>query len=338
MKTALVVTTISSSKTRFFADAIDGCRENQWQLIVVGDRKTPEDFALQYGTYLNPEQQNKLSFRTGELLPFNHYSRKNLGYLVAITNGADVIVETDDDNIPYANFWDPRIIVTSGDFLDKPGWVNVYKYFGGGKAWPRGLPLENASTSMEGTVLKQGIRTLIQQGLADGDPDVDAIFRLTCELPVEFKTRSPLILSHETVCPFNSQNTTWFKDAFRLMYLPSTCSFRMTDIWRSFVAQRILRTLDGYLAFHESTVKQDRNPHDLVLDLKNELDGYLYNQAIVRLLSELWLESGSSSVASNMMKCYEALVEADFLQFHELHILEAWLGDCSSLKILDERV
>jgi hypothetical protein len=39
--------------------------------------------------------------------------------------------------------------------------------------------------------------------------------------------------------PFNSQNTAWYPKAYPLLYLPSYCSFRMTDIWRSFVAQRI---------------------------------------------------------------------------------------------------
>jgi hypothetical protein len=40
-----------------------------------------------------------------KFLPSKHYARKNLGYLIAIKNGAEIIIETDDDNIPEKNFW-----------------------------------------------------------------------------------------------------------------------------------------------------------------------------------------------------------------------------------------
>ncbi|MBV5271274.1 MAG: DUF288 domain-containing protein, partial [Afipia sp.] len=71
------------------------------------------------------------------------------------------------------------------------------------------------------------------------NPDVDAIYRLTLPLPQSFREEQPVALGRNVWCPFNSQNTTWWKEAAPLLYLPSFCSFRMTDIWRSFVAQRI---------------------------------------------------------------------------------------------------
>ena len=42
-------------------------------------------------------------------IPWNHFGRKNLGYLVAIARGAQVIWDFDDDNL-----------VTAGDFPDFP--------------------------------------------------------------------------------------------------------------------------------------------------------------------------------------------------------------------------
>ena len=58
----------------------------------------------------------------------------------------------------------------------------------------------------------------------------------------------------DTWCPFNSQNTAWWRDAVPLLYLPAYCSFRMTDIWRSFVAQRIAWENGWRLLFHEPTI------------------------------------------------------------------------------------
>ena len=85
----------------------------------------------------------------------------------------------------------------------------------------------------------QTVACPIQQGLADGNPDVDAIFRLVLPLPMNFGRKPPIALCRGAWCPFNSQNTSWWPAAYPLLYLPAYCSFRMTDIWRSFVAQRI---------------------------------------------------------------------------------------------------
>ena len=35
-----------------------------------------------------------------DAMPLYNYSRKNIGYLLAMRDGAEVIVETDDDNRP----------------------------------------------------------------------------------------------------------------------------------------------------------------------------------------------------------------------------------------------
>ena len=48
--------------------------------------------------------QKKLDFQSIKFIPENHYSRKNIGYLHAISNGAKIIFETDDDNLPKKIF------------------------------------------------------------------------------------------------------------------------------------------------------------------------------------------------------------------------------------------
>ena len=49
-------------------------------------------------------RQKKTNLSLANNLPLNSYSRKNVGYLVAIMNGAKNIIETDDDNFPYKSF------------------------------------------------------------------------------------------------------------------------------------------------------------------------------------------------------------------------------------------
>lgn len=65
------------------------------------------------------------------------------------------------------------------------------------------------------------------QGLADVDPDVDAIFRLTQPLNITFAKSAPsVVLPHGIMAPFNSQNTLFDRDALWGLLLPVTTTFR----------------------------------------------------------------------------------------------------------------
>ena len=170
----------------------------------------------------------------------------------------------------------------------------------------------------------------IQQGLADGDPDVDAIYRLLLPLPLSFQPGTAIALGAGSWCPFNSQNTTWWRDAFPLLYLPAYCSFRMTDIWRSFVAQRIAWANGWSILFHEPTVWQERNEHNLMRDFKDEVPGYLHNTAICEALAALNLKPGVAHLGANLRSCYEKLVEQRWVGEQELELLDAWIADLAA--------
>lgn len=58
------------------------------------------------------------------------------------------------------------------------------------------------------------VKCPIQQGLADGNPDVDAIHRLVLQLSVAFRTGRQIGLGAGAWCPFNSQSTAWFPEAY----------------------------------------------------------------------------------------------------------------------------
>ncbi len=113
------------------------------------------------------------------------------------------------------------------------------------------------------------------------------------------------------------------------MYLPSFVSFRMTDIWRSFVAQRCLWELGYGVVFHAPEMFQDRNPHNLMRDFEQEIPGYLGNEGIRSVLEGLSLNTGAEEVGNNCHRCYQALVEAGFVPAEEMPLLDMWLSDLS---------
>ena len=330
--TFIVITSIADERHPVLKIIAARAKSHEVPLIIVGDKASPENFKLEGCEFYSLRDQTKLSFKLAEKLPIGHYSRKNLGYLLAIEKGAKVLVETDDDNIPLATFWNERSIEAEAHLLEETGWTNVYNYFTDVNIWPRGFSLEHLHNPLPELHNISKVISPIQQGLADENPDVDAIYRLTMPLPVYFKKSSNIALGNKSFCPFNSQNTTWFKEAFQLLYLPSYCSFRMTDIWRSFVAQRIAWSCGWTILFHNCTVRQERNIHNLMNDFRDEICGYENNNKIYNSLKELRLEEGTGNIAENMVRCYTALINLGLLDHAELGLLEAWLEDISILE------
>jgi len=331
-KVAVVVTTINEPTPGLHKLAAT-CSKHEHDLIVIGDESSPATFDLQGCRYYSLKEQRELGLRLGDLCPTRHYVRKNIGYLQAIRGGATIILETDDDNIPYEEFFTSRERRPYVRVISEGGWVNVYSYFSDVNVWPRGLPLEHVGSPVPSfeKLIRQVIDCPIQQALSDGDPDVDAIYRLTLPLPLSFNRTRRIALTADTWCPFNSQNTAWWSDAFLLLYLPH-CGFRMTDIWRSFVAQRVAWTNEWGVLFQGPTAEQRRNEHNLMSDFADEVPGYLHNGSICKILSSLNLQAGSQHIADNMRVCYESLVKAEFLDRGELALLEAWIEDVTAAR------
>lgn len=333
-KVSIVVTSIFQPNESLKALA-KGAKENGWDFIIIGDSKSPRDFSLDGAQFFSLDTQRGFEFDLAKVCPVGHYTRKNLGYLLAIKNKSEIIVETDDDNVPLKGFWKPREKWLSALEIQGKGWLNVYSLYSDKTIWPRGLPLESIQRNVHVTISNDATKlpTPIQQGLADGNPDVDAVFRMTKSLPVDFEKRvEPIRLSKGLWSPFNSQNTTWFKEAFPLLYLPSHCTFRMTDIWRSFVAQRIAWECDWELSFHDSTVFQERNEHNLLQDFEQEIPGYLLNDRIRKILEDAPLRNGVSHIQYNLQTCYKVLVQEKILTSdNEMKLLDAWLKDLEKL-------
>ena len=302
-------------------------------LIVIGDKKGPFSYPVKNAQFYSLESQLQLDFELSRKLPTGHYSRKNLGYLLAIKQGEDCIYETDDDNQPN-NYWTVRNKKTNVFNANKSEWINIYKHFSNENIWPRGFLLDrindSASNPIHNGVLEQ-IEAPIQQGLADLSPDVDAIWRLTQDHDFYFKRKESIALSEGSWCPFNTQSTWWWKEAFPLLYLPSYCSFRMTDIWKSFVAQRCLWEMGYKLVFHPAEVNQERNIHNLMRDFEAEIPGYTLNEKLITVLEQTKLLSGKENALRNLVICYEQMAANNIIPKDEMTLVNAWVSDIEKL-------
>lgn len=287
-------------------------------LIIVTDEKTPPNWSYKD---LKPIIKGEKLYA-----PKNHYARKNLGYMEAIKNKADFILSSDDDNCPNER-WCLRDVKADAVVAENTGWFNVYNRFSEG-IWPRGFSLRHLHDEIPNVPRETfSVLSSIQQGLSDGEPDVDAIWRLAIQKkPHTFFYKESVYLKRNTWCPFNSQSTWFFPKAYPLMYLPVYASFRMCDIWGSFVAQRCLWEIGEGVTFHSpSEVFQDRNEHDLLKDFADEVPGYLKNDLIVEILGGLSLQSGEKNICKNLYTCYQSLVSYNILPYEELLSLNQWI-------------
>ena len=337
-KTSLVVASIHYP-TAAMLQLAERATAHGMPFYVIGDLTMPADFDLPGCDFYDVARQSTLEFKLASRFPATvcSYARKNIGYLLAMQSGARIIKETDDDNFPLSGFWHSATPRQFAHLLQSPGWENVYRYFTTHRPiWPRGLPLDAIHSPLPHfDELEAMLCTCpIQQGLVDQDPDVDAIYRLVTpkHREVYFGQKRLIALAEKCWCPFNSQNTTWFEDAFPLMYLPLGCSMRLTDIWRSFVAQRIAWENNWHVLFAAPTMYQVRNEHDLMKDFRDEIMGYVHNRRIGEELDKLSLLPGVAHIRENMLRCYDVLVSMGLLDSGELVSLGCWLSDVAMLR------
>lgn len=299
-------------------------QKSDWKIVVVGDKKTPMIKSSENLIYLSIEDQKELGYNIVKYCPYNHYARKNIGYLYAIQQGAEIIYDTDDDNWP-GDDWQIPDFVCEQEYLSQQKFVNIYRYFTDKLIWPRGYPLDEIKNLTDDRVINtQSVSIGVWQGLVDLDPDVDAIYRLTLGENIVFEKKSSVFLNQHRYCPFNSQNTFWHRDAFAYLYLPVSTSFRFTDILRGYIAQRLMWNHNLYLGFQSANVYQKRNPHDLMQDFQQEIECYLGVKGIITLLEELELET---DILHNLEMVYKVLKQQEYVKDEEVLMCQMWLND-----------
>lgn len=277
--------------------------------------------------------------------------------------GAETILDFDDDNSPNFNAGMPDTLAPFASdlkgnlteafiFAGTPGAVNIYEHAGRPDVWPRGFPLPDIkdrkmpiSSIAVPASLNLAVRNTrvdpttvaVRQSLAQADPDVDAIYRLTRPLPVEFSAdATPLVLPKGFFAPFNGQATTWNKEAFALMRLPSTVHGRVSDIWRSYIAQPLLWNQNLTVAFTGPRFEvPERNAHSYLGDFNAEAPLYQRSGALIEWLGAR--ASGSSmtgQTSRDLFETYVDLYEHGMIEEDDVTGMKTWIEDLQRFGIL----
>ena len=279
MKKLIVTTTINpptEAITRFD-------RLQDWQLVVIGDLKTPKDYKLECGIYVTPAEQESYDKQLSDAIGWNCIQRRNFGLLWAADMGADIVALIDDDNIPYED-WGQNLMIgqetevnyyeTDLPAFDPVGATNERHL------WHRGYPLQLLPQRDYSQLSRKTLVPDVQADFWNGNPDIDAICRMEHAPECHFDVRCFPLASNK-LAPFNSQNTflkgTLLKDYFLFPHIG-----RMDDIWASYY----LQAKGATVVYGKASVYQQRNVHDLVRDMQQEYLGYENNLHIVQELAE----------------------------------------------------
>ncbi len=316
---AIVTTTIHVP--HFLAGLLENARRHghaeQLSLIVVGDRKTPQgvanyldELSRRYdvkGTYLDVPAQRRLLRRWPSLDLFLRYDciqRRNVGYLQAGCDGAEVIISVDDDGqVTDDDFVGHHLVV--GQDVELPvvthpsGWWNVCQRLTSDpprQFYHRGYPKSRQDWTPGGhTVETTRVRAVANAGLWLGIPDVDATAHL--EEPIDVTAMDTVdgqrtcTLAPGTWSPASSLNMAFDVSLLPAMYVPVMLDpfrgyriGRMDDIWMSYFLRAICDDRGESILYGPPLVRQERNPHDHVADLTQELPGYVLTERLVGYL------------------------------------------------------
>lgn len=288
-------------------------------VVVAGDKRTPlacQDFVEGElgGTYLGTAGENVERWKSHEMIGFNSIQRRNLALLHALANGAEFIITIDDDNVPVSPetyirdmidlTWNAEQIST-----DTSWWNPGSMYYD--LITARGFPLSQRNVSHHEQLYVNGdTRIGVVQGMTTGDPDIDAVERITKRpFVLRDESFSEVVLNAGTWAPFNSQNTGYVRELAPLMQVVSGVG-RYDDIWASYIARRVMDHLGWHVRYGNPVTFSERNEHDLITDLERELYGYRYTSQFAQTLRDIDI-SHTNSVLDALDVIFNRFIAAD---------------------------
>lgn len=317
---AIVVTTI------FEPLFIDGYVQNlrrfghdDVEIIVIIDRKTPPTVAercAHYGlTCPTLDEQEAFLRRFPSMsgrVPYDSDNRRNIGFLMALDHGAELLISIDDDNYCLEDVDFVGEHLAAGKLADltatesDDGWINICSLLDSSttdEIFPRGFPyFQRRQTRTLREVGNDSALVAINVGLWLSDPDVDAMTRLVQAPRIRSAHDRSIRLGTGTWTPINTQNTAIVRDAIAAYYyvrmgfsLGGLRIDRYGDILSGYLIQKCVKSRGDAIRIGSPIADHRRTPHNLFKDLYHELAGMVLLDDLLPWFVELEIGSGSYS-------------------------------------------
>lgn len=314
------------------------------KFFIAGDEKTPHDKVFNllqkhchpaaYIDKVPAPYEDVSTYKCSELIGWNTLARRNIAFLEALKWGADVIVSWDTDNYPldtnYFWYFDCAISLPFQGIVvsSKDDWFDAGAYLRP-PAKHRGFPIQRKHQPVYSTITDAKVG--IAAGLILNDPDVDATTRIV-QAPdsqeASLLMNAGIVVDLRTWTVVNTQNTAVIRDLVPAWFLMPNVG-RMDDIYAGLVVQRVARERDLHVHFGQPYALQQRHPHDLIKDMRAEIDGYENVVKLADLLDHFVLKG--RSVIEDTRTIYETLCHCSFIPEASARAGLAYLEDCEGL-------
>ena len=303
-RASIVVTTIFEPRfiDGYLANIERHGRRDSVDLIVIIDRKTPATVAqacaeakargFRVECPALDEQEGFLAKFPSmkERVPYDSDNRRNVGFLMALERGAELLISIDDDNycLDDSDFVGEHAVV--GDEIEveesesSDGWFNIGTLLTTSSAmeiFPRGFPYFARGAQTRVSVLHaRRARVAMNAGLWLSDPDVDAISRIAIAPRVTAADARAHFLGAKTWSPINTQNTGIARDAIAAYYyvrmgfnVGGLSIDRYGDILSGYLCAACVKARGEAIRIGSPVADHRRTPHNLFKDLYHELAG-----------------------------------------------------------------
>jgi len=298
--------------------------KNDVKFYIIPDKKTPKEAAELVNNYKAkgfnieyvelPFQEEYLNRFPSlkEKIPYNSDNRRNIGYLMAYEEKADIIISIDDDNYPLDEYdfigghavvgkeKDISIIESSNKWYNICGLLEVKPSI---MIYPRGFPyrIRKDYEKAKVTTTKGKVRIGINAGLWTNDPDIDAISRNFQEFKVSKWKEKAVILGKNTWATINTQNTSLTKELLPAFYyvkmgfdIGGTKIDRFGDILAGYFCQRVAKELGYAIRAGDPICEHKRNVHNLFDDLHHEWAGIVLLEDITHWLEDVKIKGDNA--------------------------------------------
>jgi hypothetical protein len=313
----IVLTTIYEPKVllKYYENILKYNWMSEVKLWVIADKKTPIEAKYIVNKIcldglesvfvdLNMQQTWGMKFPDFyNSLPFNNDTRRNIGYLMALEDGCEILISIDDDNWPtdddfigYHNISNKYI---SEVIVEKSGFYNVCEHINfepSREIYPRGYPFKlrdykNTNQYKPNISKKIGING----GLWLESPDIDATTWLNGTVKgLSYNGPDSFYLDNNTWSPINTQNTSVIRELIPYYFcvpmgypVPGGIIHRYGDIWGGYLFLAIIQGSEFISSFGRPIASHIRNPHDYLTDLRQEFWGILLTDWLLEKIKDI---------------------------------------------------
>ena len=371
-RVSIVLTTINGGGVLdgYCAQAEKENVRDQLRFIVIPDLKTPAQlfekcagvraagFDIQCPTLDEQENYLRKFGAFSALVPCNSDNRRNIGYLMALESGDNVLLSIDDDNYCIGETYRTSRIVC-GDAVTLPavhsgnGWFNFCEMLHlepAGRFYPRGFPYHKRHQDPALTFPEETGAVRMNVGLWLQEPDLDAITWLTVPVRAKgFKGKS-FLLGGNTWSPINTQNTALHRDLIVSYYfvrmgypLAGMPIDRYGDIFSGYLSQACVRHMGHRIRVGTPVADHKRNSHNYLRDLTGELACVLALEPFTEWIHGLKLQGSTYSetylsladAIDHQIQHFSGQIWTDATRgyFHQMtYCMRQWVAVCALLR------